>query len=35
MGSSPGQCAGTQRPARQDVFGEAQDHRDGTSTILI
>ena len=34
MGSSPRRRACTQRPACQDVFDEAQDHRVGTSTAL-
>jgi len=34
MGSSLRQRAATQHPVCQDVFGKAQDHHVGTSTIL-
>jgi len=34
MGTSPRQCAGTQRPVCQDIFDKAQDHHVGTYTIL-
>ena len=34
MDSSPRQRAGTQRLVCQDIFGEAQDHRVGTSADL-